>query len=73
MIGRMTTGAWSPFLKCGVGYLRLSVAGDGHAEPVSLVDRDGNSHDGQIATLPFYDEKKKIPRGLDTRIPERPE
>jgi aminomethyltransferase len=73
MIGRMTTGAWSPYLRCGIGYLRLSVAGDGHAKPVSLVDRDGNSHDGQIVPLPFYDEKKKIPRGLDTRIPERPE
>lgn len=73
-IGRMTTGAWSPFLDCGIGYIRLSEAQDDPwAKPVSVIDRDGNPHAAEIVELPFYDRKKEIPRGLDTSIPERPE
>jgi hypothetical protein len=32
--------------------------------------RDFAFHPGEIVDLPMYDEQKRIPRGLDTRIPE---
>jgi aminomethyltransferase len=73
VIGRMTAGAWSPFLECGIGYLRLDAAGHRDANPVSVRDRDGEPHAAEIVSLPFYDKHKKIPRGLDTSIPEPPE
>ena len=69
----MTAGAWSPFLDCGIGYIRLSAADHRHAKPVSVIDRDGNSHAAEIVALPFYDREKNIPRGLDTSIPKPPE
>lgn len=72
-IGHMTTGAWSPFLKCGIGYIRLCTADQRPEKPISLIERDGHSHTAEIVALPFYDAEKKIPRGLDGRIPERPE
>ncbi len=71
-IGRMTTGAWSPFLGYGIGYLRLSAAEHQDANAVSLIGRDGAPHAAEIVDLPFYDPHKKIPRGLDTCIPEPP-
>lgn len=71
-IGRMTAGAWSPFLEYGIGYIRLSAADHRDTKPVSVIDRDGEPHAAEIVALPFYDEKKMIPRGLDTRIPEPP-
>ncbi len=71
-IGRMTTGAWSPFLEYGIGYIRLSAADHRDTKPVSVIDRDGEPRAAEIVALPFYDEKKMIPRGLDTRIPEPP-
>lgn len=72
MIGHMTAGAWSPFLKCGIGYIRLRVAENHrHEKPVSLIGRDGQSHAARIVALPFYDEGKEIPRGLDVRIPAK--
>lgn len=73
LIGHMTTGAWSPYLKCGIGYIRLCTADHCHEKPVSLIEQDGHSHIAEILDLPFYDGEKMIPRGLDRSIPERPE
>ncbi len=72
VIGRMTTGAWSPYLNTGIGYIRLNHADHGQSGWVSLTSRDGQAHDAQIVDLPFYDEHKKIPRGLDGNLPEQP-
>ncbi len=70
-IGHMTAGAWSPYLDCGVGYVRLRAAGLVDAGAVTLVDREGNAHPAGIVPLPFYDAAKEIPRGLDKHIPLR--
>jgi aminomethyltransferase len=72
VIGRLTTGAWSPYLERGVGYLRLDHADHDLVSPVTVIDHDGAAHASQIVALPFYDAAKKIPRGLDTTIPRRP-
>jgi aminomethyltransferase len=33
---------------------------------------DGSVHEGKIVQLPFFDQEKKIVRGIDRSIPERP-
>jgi aminomethyltransferase len=71
-IGNMTTGAWSPYLNYGVGYIRLNAAEHRDAQSLSVIGRDGESHAAEIVNLPFYDAQKKIPRGLDASIPNPP-
>ena len=65
-VGRMTTGAWTPYLKKGIGFVRFDHAGNWVGRRLSLCDRDGNRHDCEVVELPFYDQQKKIPRGLET-------
>ncbi|MEI7760831.1 MAG: aminomethyltransferase family protein [Thermoleophilia bacterium] len=60
--GRVTTGAWSPFLGCGIGYVRMN-------EPGALAGTELSAADDtsfQIVELPFHDREKAIPRGLTT-------
>ncbi|MEM8861013.1 MAG: aminomethyltransferase family protein [Chloroflexota bacterium] len=68
LVGRMTTGGWSPTLEKGIGYVRFSgpleSAISWLGEQVTLVDRDGKSHPAEVVNLPFYDPEKKIPRGM---------
>lgn len=61
-VGRITTGAWSPHLKQGIGYVRFAKAGDWQGAEVRLGDAKGPA--ASIVPLPFYDAEKKIPRGL---------
>ncbi len=65
-VGRMTTGAWTPYLNKGIGFVRFDRAGNWLGRRLSLCDRDGNRHDCEVVELPFYDREKKIPRGLET-------
>ncbi len=72
VVGRMTAGAWSPFLDCGVGYVRFASPGDWLGETLSLRTREGTMQDCKVVELPFYDRDKRIPRGLDRTIPAPP-
>ena len=71
-VGRVTAGAWSPFLDCGVGYVRFDEPGEWLGRTLSLEIGDGDVHPCEIVELPFYDKEKRIARGLDNSIPERP-
>ena len=68
-VAGLTIGAWSPFLDCGIGYVRFRQSGDWMGRELLLRDRDGASHPCEIVELPFYDAEKRIPRGLDRKIP----
>jgi len=68
-VGRCTAGAVSPYLKCGIGYVRFNEAGDWAGKKLTLKTADGKSHACEIVDLPFYDKEKKIPRGIDKAIP----
>ena len=70
-VGRITIAARSPYLRQFIGYVRFSEAGDWPDTRVSLETEDGSLHPGKITTLPFYDEEKRIPRGLESALPER--
>ena len=61
-VGRVTTGAWSPHLNHGIGYVRFDAPGDWVGRDVTLGD-SGNTT-AKVVTLPFYDAEKRIPRGL---------
>lgn len=64
-VGQVTTGAWSPFLECGIGYIRFAEPADWEGRILSIQNRQGERFDCEIVTLPFYDREKRIPRGLD--------
>jgi aminomethyltransferase len=68
-VGRVTAGAWSPFLDCGIGYARFSEPGAWAGRALSVTTSDGESHPCEIVALPFYDPDKRIPRGLDRSSP----
>ncbi len=77
-IGRVTAAAWSPFLGHGTAIVRLDGAALADAPltgELTVEGRDGAAHPASLVELPFYDGDKRIPRGLDTAIPDqtRPE
>ncbi|MEJ6785579.1 aminomethyltransferase family protein [Aminobacter sp. Piv2-1] len=61
--GRITAGAWSPFLNVGIGYVRFDEANAWLGHDMSI-HTDGTDHPCSIVALPFYDPEKRIPRGL---------
>ena len=61
-VGRVTVGAWSPYLKHGVGYVRFNRRGDWAGKTLELKTASGEGVDCQILELPFYDKEKAIPR-----------
>ena len=65
IVGRMTTGAWTPYLAMGIGFVRFKRAGDWSGRELLLIDAQGDEHPANIVELPFYDAEKKIPRGLE--------
>ena len=71
-IGYMTCGAWSPFLQCGVGYVRLDEVKHGPGTDVTVTCVDGSRHAAVICAMPFYDEDGEIQRGKNTTIPDIP-
>jgi glycine cleavage system aminomethyltransferase T len=68
-VGRITAGAWSPYLEAGVGYVRFNDAGEWAGQKLSMKNADGDLVACEIVDLPFYDPEKRIPRGLDKTVP----
>ena len=64
-VGKITTGAQSPYLECGIGYVRFDHPGDWRGKTLSLLTADYREVSCKIVTLPFYDEEKRLPRRLD--------
>ncbi len=64
LVGRVTTGAFSPFLETGIGYVRFEFPGQWSGR--TLVLRSSRSGDAScdISSLPFYDTEKRLPREL---------
>lgn len=68
-VGRVTAGAWSPYLDTAIGYVRFNSPGEWAGRRLSLVSSGGERHECEIVDLPFYDPEKKIARGLEKSIP----
>ncbi|MDH5225097.1 MAG: aminomethyltransferase family protein [Actinomycetota bacterium] len=58
--GRVTAGAWSPFLERGIGYALMHEPGAWAGRSVRLAGDDASS---DLVELPFYDPERAIPRG----------
>lgn len=69
VVGHVTVGAKSPFLGKGIGYARMSKAGDWIGRELEVRSDTGALMPCTITDLPFYDPEKRIPRGLDKTIP----
>ena len=64
VVGQTTVGAFSPLLNTGIGYVLFNEESSWTGKKLKLQDHDKNLHDCEITTIPFYDQSKKIPRGL---------
>ncbi len=71
VIGKVTAGATSPYLKCGVGIVRLDKAQREAGAIVSVGCKDGTQCSAELVEMPFYDKLAEIPRGKLVDIPER--
>ena len=70
-IGLVTAGAWSPYLQCGIGYVRMEDPAHEPGKRIEIISVDGKAYPAECVELPFYDREKKIPRGLESTIPSR--
>ncbi len=68
-VARITAGAWSPYLECGIGYARFHAAGNWAGRSLEMRTAQGDTVACEIVELPFYDRDKRIPRGLDKTVP----
>jgi glycine cleavage system aminomethyltransferase T len=64
-VGRVTASGWSPYLECGIGYVRFNKVGDWAGNALYMKTQQGELVSCEIVTLPFYDAEKHIPRGLE--------
>lgn len=69
-IGHVTAGAHSPFLKTGVGIVRLEAAGGAEGDAVEVACTDGATRPAKLVETPFYDKAAEIPRGKLVDVPE---
>ena len=72
VIGSVTSSTWSPYQVCGVGIVLLDSCETGPGTVVDVECTDGNFHKAEICTLPMYDFKNEIVRGLKIDIPTGP-
>lgn len=63
LVGTVTTGARSPFLQAGIGYVKFLRTGDWPGRTLSMRSDDTGSVECEIVDPPFFDRKKDIPRG----------
>jgi glycine cleavage system aminomethyltransferase T len=68
--GTVTAGAFSPYLKSGIGIVLMDSPKFTPEMPVSIRCIDGNLHSGKLAELPLYDKNAEIPRGKRVDIPK---
>jgi aminomethyltransferase len=71
-IGRVTSSTWSPYQVCGVGIVHLDGTAAGPGSVVEVDCSDGTRRRAELCSLPMYDAKGDIVRGIDTRVPMAP-
>jgi glycine cleavage system aminomethyltransferase T len=61
-VGRVTAGAWSPRLERNIGYAWVPATHAAEGTALEVVDPRG-TRPATVATLPFVDPRKDIPKG----------
>ncbi|MEM7075143.1 MAG: aminomethyltransferase family protein [Pseudomonadota bacterium] len=69
--GRVTAGAFSPFLKSGIGIALFDAAAPAPGTEIEIACIDGHTYPGETHAMPFYDAACEIPRGKLVAIPQR--
>ena len=64
-VGVVTTGAQSPYLKAGIGYVRFDHGGNWSGRTLSMRSGTRGSAICEIVDPPFHDRGKEIPRRLN--------
>jgi len=62
-VGQVTAGAWSPYLECGVGYVRFGEPAADWVDTAVELTAPSDAR-ARIVALPFYDPDRRIARGL---------
>ena len=62
-VGFVTTGAQSPYLDTGIGYVRFDHEGSWSGKSLSMRSGTYGNASCEIVDLPFHDREKAIPRG----------
>jgi len=63
-VGKVTTGAFSPYLECGIGYVRFDKPSNWSGKILTLQSHKFGEVSCTIVDLPFYDQEKLFPRDL---------
>lgn len=63
IVGKTTVGAFSPYLKKGIGYVLFNYHNDWTRKKLTIRDKENNFNNCKIVNLPFYDQTKKISKG----------
>ncbi len=72
-IGFVTSSTWSPYQECGVAMARIDKNVTVRAgSEVEVLGVDGNNYLAQICSLPMYDKKGEIVRGIKQSPPTGP-
>ena len=72
VVGRVCSSGYSPYQGCGVCIVRMDDPSMGPGAKVNVLCVDGSTQQGELCTLPMYDEERLIPRGKLIAIPNRP-
>jgi aminomethyltransferase len=72
-IGKVTSSTWSPYQVCGVGIVLLDKPDLGPETVVDVECTDEKIHKAELCKLPMYDPKGEIVRGINKKIPTKPE
>ena len=64
LVGRVTTGAYSPVLEAGIGYVCFDHTGEWCGRTLVLRSSRHDDKNCDIISLPFYDTDKRLPRTL---------
>ena len=67
-VGQVRVGDWSPTLKMGIAYVLFDKAVENVeslvGQELTFKNPAGEDCQCEVVSLPFYDPKKQLPRGL---------
>jgi aminomethyltransferase len=69
VVGRVCSSGYSPYQGCGVCIVRMDNLSIGPGKKVHVLCTDGSTQEGELCSLPMYDEERLIPRGKLVDIP----
>ena len=66
-ISLVTAGAWSPYLQCGIGYVRVEDPAHEPGERIEIIGVDGKAYPAECVELPSTTERRRSREGSSPR------